>query len=81
MKDKGEYVDCPSILTPSDSVKIVFTVSGVANDNPDAVEETPAPVEDTTSGDDASSASNNNTGSSSSDEEEELSLCRLLQLW
>lgn len=54
-RDKGEYADCPTVSTPADSIKIVFTVSGMANDNPDAVEETPAPAEDdATSGDDAS---------------------------
>ncbi len=44
--DKGEYPGAPTIMTPQDSVKITFTVSGMANDNPEAVEATEAPVED-----------------------------------
>ncbi|RKI41498.1 hypothetical protein D7V86_09185 [bacterium D16-51] len=68
MKDKGEYADCPSILTPGDSIKIVFTVSGMAKDNPDAVEETPAPAEDdAAAGDNASSAGSDSDSDSSSD--------------
>ncbi len=70
MRDKGEYADCPSVTTPADSIKIVFTVSGMANDNPDAVEETPAPAEDdATSGDDASKGDDASSagGDSSSD--------------
>lgn len=44
-KDQGDYPDCPSIVTPQNSIEIIFTVSGMANDNPDAVEATPEPVE------------------------------------
>ncbi len=55
--DKGEYPGAPTIMTPQDSIKITFTVSGMANDNPDAVEATEAPAEDpaaaTTTADDA----------------------------
>lgn len=43
-KEKGNYPDSPSVVTPSDSIKIVFTVSGMAQDNPDAVEATPTPA-------------------------------------
>lgn len=74
MKDKGEYADCPSVTTPADSIKIVFTVSGMAQDNPDAVEETPAPAgddassgDDAAAGDDASSAGSDSDSDSSSD--------------
>lgn len=73
MRDKGEYADCPSVTTPADSIKITFTVSGMANDNPDAVEETPAPAgDDAAAGDnasDASSSTGNTSGSTSSDED------------
>lgn len=67
MRDKGEYADCPSVSTPADSIKITFTVSGMAADNPDAVEETEAPADDDAApaGDDASSSTNNSSGSSS----------------
>lgn len=43
-KDQGEYPDCPSVITPSNSIKITFTVSGLSKDNPDAVEATPTPA-------------------------------------
>lgn len=73
MRDKGEYADCPSVTTPADSIKITFTVSGMANDNPDAVEETPAPAgDDAAAGDnasDASSSTGNTSAKSSSDED------------
>lgn len=66
MRDKGEYADCPSVSTPADSIKITFTVSGMAADNPDAVEETEAPADDAApAGDAASSSTNNSSGSSS----------------
>lgn len=57
-KDKGEYADCPSIVTPNNSIKITFTVSGMANDNPDAVEATPTPAaeDDAAASDDKSEA-------------------------
>ena len=56
--DKGLYEGAPSFVpTPKDSIKITFTVSGFANDNPEAVEATEAPAEDpaaaTTTTDDA----------------------------
>ncbi|MDE6566755.1 MAG: hypothetical protein K2K70_03350, partial [Lachnospiraceae bacterium] len=59
-KDNGDYPECPSIVTPRDSIKITFTVSGFANDNPDAVEATPAPVE--SSSDSGSSDSDSGSG-------------------
>lgn len=43
-KENGDYLDCPSITTPQNSIEIIFTVSGMTNDNPDAVEATPQPV-------------------------------------
>lgn len=54
-KDKGTYANCPSIVTPTNSIKITFTVSGMTNDNPDAVEATPTPAaEETNTSDDSS---------------------------
>lgn len=42
-KDQGEY-DSPELaIPPHDSMEITFTVSGFANDNPDAVPATPTP--------------------------------------
>lgn len=68
MRDKGEYTDCPSILTPADSIKITFTVSGMATDNPDAVEATEAPAEDEApAGDNATSSTGSSSEDSSSD--------------
>lgn len=64
-RDQGEYAECPSILTPNDSIEITFTVAGFANDNPDAV----APAEDEATSDDAatsSSAAEDSDSSSSS---------------
>lgn len=61
-KDKGTYADCPSILTPRDTIQITFTVSGFANDNPDAVEATPEPAPAT---DDANSSSSSSSDSKS----------------
>lgn len=43
-KDQGMYPDCPSVFSPTNSIKITFTVSGMAQDNPDAVEATPTPA-------------------------------------
>lgn len=43
-KDSGDYANCPSLMAPTDSIKITFTVSGMTNDNPDAVAETPTPA-------------------------------------
>ena len=40
----GDYAASPSLVTPTNSIKITFTVSGMTNDNPDAVEETPTPA-------------------------------------
>ena len=52
-KDQGEY-DSPELaIPPHDSMEITFTVSGFANDNPDAVPATPTPAPKQ---DDASSA-------------------------
>lgn len=53
----------PSILTPKDSITITFTISGFNNDNPDAVEATPAAA-DTSS---ASTSSAGTTSTSSTD--------------
>ena len=52
-RDQGEYAECPSIVTPNDSIEITFTVAGFANDNPDAV----APAEDEATSDDAAASS------------------------
>lgn len=43
-RDQGTYPGCPSVMNPTDSIKITFTVSGMAQDNPDAVEATPTPA-------------------------------------
>ena len=43
-KDQGMYPDCPSVFSPTNSIKITFKVSGMAQDNPDAVEATPTPA-------------------------------------
>lgn len=59
-KDQGDYPDCPSIVTPQNSIEITFTVSGMANDNPDAVEATPEPVE--SSSDSSSSSDSESSG-------------------
>lgn len=58
-KDQGDYPDCPSIVTPRDSIEISFKVSGMTNDNPDAVEKTPEPVK---SSSDSSSDSDSGSG-------------------
>ena len=43
-KEQGEYPDSPELaMQPHDSMEITFTVSGFANDNPDAVPATPTP--------------------------------------
>lgn len=39
-RDQGAYADCPSVIAPNDSAQIIFTVSGMTNDNPDAVDPT-----------------------------------------
>ncbi|MDO4165965.1 MAG: hypothetical protein Q4D32_01020 [Eubacteriales bacterium] len=54
-KDQGAYADCPSVVTPNDSIQIIFTVSGMTNDNPDAVE--PGTEKASSSSDAASSSS------------------------
>lgn len=41
-KEQG-YYESPSVVAPSDSIKITFKISGMAKDNPDAVEPTPTP--------------------------------------
>lgn len=60
-RDQGAYPDCPSIVTPQDSIEITFTVSGMAQDNPEAVEATPEPVA-TASASDSDSDSDSNGG-------------------
>ena len=60
---QNEGYENPSILTPKDSVTITFTISGFNNDNPDAVEATPAAA-DTSS---ASTSSAGTTSTSSTD--------------
>ena len=42
-KGQGEYEDSPTVTNPNDSMEITFTISGFANDNPDAVPATPTP--------------------------------------
>lgn len=54
-RDQGSYPDCPSIIAPNDSIQLIFTVSGMTNDNPDAVE--PGTEETSSSDADASSSS------------------------
>lgn len=54
-RDQGDYPDCPSIVTPRDSIEITFKVSGMTNDNPDAVEKTPEPVKSSSSSDSSES--------------------------
>lgn len=59
-KDQGEY-DSPELaIPPHDSMEITFTVSGFANDNPDAVPATPTPAPKQ---DDASSATSEDNDS------------------
>lgn len=60
-KDQGDYPECPSIVTPQNSIELTFTVSGMANDNPDAVEKTPEPVKTSS---DSSSSSDDSSSSS-----------------
>lgn len=60
---QNEGYENPSILTPKDSITITFTISGFNNDNPDAVEATPAAA-DTSS---ASTSSSGTTSTSSTD--------------
>lgn len=50
-KDQGDYPDCPSIMAPKDSIEISFKISGMAQDNPEAVEATPEPVKSDTKSD------------------------------
>lgn len=63
-KDQGDYPDCPSIVTPKDSIEISFKISGMAQDNPEAVEATPEPVksDDSDSKSDSKSDSDSNSG-------------------
>lgn len=61
-KDQGDYPDCPSIVTPQNSIEIIFTVSGFANDNPDAVEATPEPVESSSDSGSSSSSDSESSG-------------------
>lgn len=56
-RDQGAYPDCPSIVTPRESAEITFTISGMAADNPDAVEATPEPVESSSSSSDSAESS------------------------
>lgn len=58
-KDQGAYTDCPSVVTPNDSIQIIFTVSGMTNDNPDAVE--PGTEKASSSSDAASSSSSSDS--------------------
>lgn len=60
-KDQGDYPDCPSIVTPQDSIEISFKISGMAQDNPEAVEVTPEPVKS----DDSDSKSDSDSDSKS----------------
>lgn len=63
-RDQGAYPDCPSILTPTDSIQITFTVSGMAQDNPEAVEATPTPApaaDDADDSDDTEKSGSNGT--------------------
>lgn len=63
--DKGVYEGAPSFVPlPQDSIKITFTVSGFANDNPEAVEATEAPAEDPASSTTSSDDADDNKGSS-----------------
>lgn len=62
-KENGPYPDCPSILTPRDTVQITFTISGFANDDPDAVAATPEPAP--AADDDANSSSSSDSTSES----------------
>lgn len=50
--------ESPTVMAPSDSIEITFTVSGFNSDNPDAVEQT----EETTEGGDAATAEEGTTG-------------------
>ncbi len=44
-KGQGEYADSPELaMPPHDSIEITFTISGFANDNPEAVPATPTPA-------------------------------------
>lgn len=61
-KDQG-YYESPSVVAPSDSIKITFKVSGMAKDNPDAVEPTPTPEPEK---DDAATDSKDDDSSSGS---------------
>lgn len=63
-KDQGTYPECPSVVTPNDSIEIIFTVSGMTNDNPEAVE----PGTET-----SSASSDTNTTSDSSDSDSGIS--------
>lgn len=64
-KGQGEYADSPEPLNPRDSMEITFTVSGFANDNPDAVAATEAPKEDPAASSSSSSSATDDASSSS----------------
>lgn len=61
-KDQGAYPDCPSIVTPNSSIEISFVVSGMANDNPEAVETTPTPAPKADSSSSSSSSDSSESG-------------------
>lgn len=62
---KSDQFENPSLLAPTDSIQITFTISGFNNDNPDAVAATPTPAADTTSAADSSSSEAADDGGSS----------------
>jgi len=62
-KEQGYYEGSPSVIPPSNSIKITFKISGMAKDNPDAVEPTPTPVPEKN---DSEAADNDNNSSSDS---------------
>ena len=64
-KGQGEYADSPELaMPPHDSIEITFTISGFANDNPEAVPATPTP-EPTKAADSSSEADSDDEGGSS----------------
>lgn len=63
--DKGIYADGPTVMPPSDSIKITFTVSGFNSDNPDAVEQ----AEDPAAGSEAGGSDDASTGNQASSSE------------
>ena len=54
---KKDQFENPSILCPSDSIQITFTISGFTNDNPNAVAATPTPAADSSASSSTSSTS------------------------